>query len=102
MPHPRQAAKWFDAFLDTDPGRAYFVMELLAEWRRGSPKDLDARAYFAKAICGMLDELPGPIIDETEQLSVLAVAVESLFGAFARVTGKANVWCMPAGGPELH
>lgn len=50
----------------------------------------------------MLDELPGPIIDETEQVSVLAVAVESLFAAFARVTGKANVWRMPAGRSVLH
>ena len=56
----------------------------------GTAEGSRARAYYATALCGMLDELPGPIIDETEQVSVLAVAVESLFAAIARVAARVN------------
>ena len=48
------------------------------------------RTVYAQRLCGLLDELPGPVIDDTEQLSVLAVAVEALFAAIARVAARVN------------
>ena len=84
-----QMMKWLSAHFDSTRGRAELVMDMMADWRE-SPEDLEARTANATALCGMLDELPGPIIDDTEQLSVLAVAVESLFAAFARVAVRVN------------
>ena len=48
------------------------------------------RTVYAQRLCGLLDALPGPVIDDTEQLSVLAVAVEALFAAIARVPTRVN------------
>ena len=47
------------------------------------------RTANAEGLCGVLDLLPGPIIDNAEQLSVLAVAVEGLLAAMAQeVNGR--------------
>ena len=81
---------WLIAYFDSDRGRAELALDMMADWREAPPADLEARTASATAICGMLDALPGPIIDNTEQLSVLAVAVESLFAALARVAVRVN------------
>ena len=85
-----QMMEWLSAHFDSTRGRAELVIDIMADWRDAPPEDREARTANATALCGMLDELPGPIIDDTEQLSVLAVAVESLFAAFARVAVRVN------------
>ena len=85
-----QTMEWLTEYFDSDRGRAVLAQEMLAEWRESPPADLEVRTAFATSLCGMLDELPGPVIDNNEQLSVLAVAVEALFAAIARVAARVN------------
>ena len=84
-----QMMEWLSAHFDGTRGRAKLVQDMMADWRE-SPEDLEARTANATALCGVLDELPGPVLSDNEQLSVLAVAVESLFAAFARVAVRVN------------
>ena len=98
-----QTMEWLTAHFAGERGRAELARDMLADWRgEAPPADLEVRTANAEGLCRVLDSLPGPILSNNEQLSVLAVAVESLFAAFARVTGKANVWRMPAGRSVLH
>ena len=84
-----QMMEWLSVHFDSTRGRAELAEDLMADWRE-SKEDLEDRTACATALCGMLDELPGPVLSDTEQLSVLAVAVESLFAAIARVSMRVN------------
>ena len=85
-----QTMEWLTAYFDSDRGRAELALDVMADWREASPADLEERTVCAQRMCGLLDTLPGPFIDATERLSVLAVAVEALFAAIAQVAVRMN------------
>ena len=61
-----QMMEWLSVHFDSTRGRAELAEDLMADWRE-SKEDLEDRTACATALCGMLDELPGPVLSDTGQ-----------------------------------